>query len=520
MKQYQEPTEHLNQLILGLLIEELETPEIDLGERLVRALTKLASVRLDETIPSIVQKALESSGRTARRLLMVISCLANRIPESLAAHQQTIAQLLDRNDFFCRQTALRILKLVDEALTIDASVANAINEVETAYSSAISYPAYRLPKNPSDAFSAFLRRNTLSDFRRKVATCERILDVPTGSLAAAIEERLLAQGWSIHKEQDCVEDDWYGHVHPQGWPVVWITTGFQERVTEVLWGVLDEATEKFKLTETQIDLMWRTIQAVDPEYVNRGCIARPGDIPPLQVTDKEAWFSELQELESLQVVTASAHSESSDWITVFENRSLAHEEQYNVPYRQYISLTSFLIPLRSYGAKQELDEIDLLTERISFPDSDQAITLAQARRTLMMSGTSISDQASPPSVPLIAQHQNFMTFLGYRYVCLLASFIIDEMALTFENFDLVRDGEKVAVYEAWQEGYQDESYTRDKLSWGVRLRVRRDLLAGICKKYDRLLCTHSYEKREHFSSIYTRDADDTRDSRRYILYHL
>ena len=52
---------------------------------------------------------------------------------------------------------------------------------------------------------------------------------------AAIEERLIAQKWSIDDERDRVKDDWYGHVHPQGWPVVWITTEFQELVTETLW---------------------------------------------------------------------------------------------------------------------------------------------------------------------------------------------------------------------------------------------------------------------------------------------
>jgi hypothetical protein len=519
LKQYEEPSEDANYLVLDFVIDQLETPEIDQGERLVRALTRLSMARPEDTLPLIVNRALDSSGRTRRRMLMVLSCLAREIPESLAAYQQAIACLLDRNDFFSRQIALRILKVVAGVLALDESVIISIDRVERAYSHAISYSTYRLPRNPSAEFMPFLMRNTLPDFSRQVITLEKILRVPLGSLTAAIEESLHAQDWSIDQERDSVKDDWYGHVHPQGWPVVWITTHFQERACEALWIILDEAAEKLKLTQDQIGQLWCVIQAVDPEYITRGVIPRPRDIPALHVADKDEWFSELGRLESMHVANAKTRVDDGDWMTVFEKRRLAQEEQYNVPYRQEISLKSCLIPRRVYGEANVLDEIGFVTERIAGPDSGAAITLAQARGILIGRGSGIMDEGSPKSIPLIAEHRNPLTFSGYWIVCSLASFIIDELGLLFTNFDLTKDGEKVAVYEVWQEGYQDECYTREKLSFGARLRLRRELLAEICNRYGRMLCTRIDEKREHFKSIHDREPDDRRDSRRYILFH-
>ena len=123
-------------------------------------------------------------------------------------------------------------------------------------------------------------------------------------------------------------------------------------------------------------------------------------------------------------------------------------------------------------------------------------------------------------IPLIAEHENSLTFLGYLSVCTLASFIIKDFNLMFEGLNLIRNGEVVARYEAWQEGYQDECYTRDKLSFGVRLQVRQDLLIEICRCYHKILCIGINEKREYFKSIHRREPDERRYSRRFVLFHL
>ena len=116
-----------------------------------------------------------------------------------------------------------------------------------------------------------------------------------------IEEHLDIQNWSMDEEKSRIKDDWYKYVHPQGWPLVWITVEFQELVVEMLWNILDEAVEKLKLSPRQVEDLWRTIQTVDPDHVTEEIKTRPVDIESFNVVDKETWFEELDAVESFQV---------------------------------------------------------------------------------------------------------------------------------------------------------------------------------------------------------------------------
>ncbi len=517
LKEYAGPTFDENRLILQFCIEDLDTPEINHGERLIQALTRLAIARPQSTIPLLVSETLSANGRRLRRLLMILHTLANQKPNPLASNQQMLAKLLDREDFYCRHSAKCILRCVSKVSPLETAVSAAVERIDRNYSAAISHSTYRLPSKPSSAFSNFLKKNTLIHFSEQVKTIEKILQIQPGSLVAAIEECFNAQNWSMDEERSRIKDDWYGHVHTQGWPVVWITTEFQERVTEILWDILNEVAEKQRLSQAQIQWLWQATQMVDPEYVVREPMIRPSDIRMLRVAEKEAWFRELDEIESFQVGNASTDQQNTDWLTVFEKQMLAYEEKYNVPYRQKTSLISMLIPLQVYGGSDELDELNLPTERIA-QASAMAVTFEQVRDVLKNRGGD-GLNVNEDCIPLIAEHQNPRTFLGFWYICSLASFILDEFDLSFDGFDLTRDDEVVAKYEAWQEGYQAEAYSRERLSYGVRLRVRRDLIAEICLRYQRLLCTRIDEKREFYESKYDREPETRKESKRYVIYH-
>jgi len=221
----------------------------------------------------------------------------------------------------------------------------------------------------------------------------------------------------------------------------------------------------------------------------------------------------------MQVRDAKVHGVDEDWITIFENRSMAQEEKYNVPYRHELSLIGFLIPQQAYSESDMLDELELTTEQL-VPSALMSVTIKQAQHHAMTRGKYLNiDGISSECIPLIAEHQNWPTFFGYWNVCTLASFIIQEFNLNFEGMELIKDGKVVAKYEAWQEGYQDEAYTREKLSLGVRLRVRRDLLAQICNHYHKMLCVRIDEKRECYGSIHDKKPEEMSSSRRYIVYY-
>ena len=215
LKGYVEPDSDVDQRILHFSIEELGTQEVDLGERMVRALTRLAITRPDSAIPPLIRRALEASGRILRRLLMILHTLASQRPELLVSHQQLLSNLLDHEDFLCRQTAMRIFQRMSESSPLETSVAKAVERVDRKYSENHSYPTYRLSSSPSAKFSDFFKRHTLFDFSDQVSLMEDILQIRPGGLIAAIEERFSAQNWSMAEERSRVKNDWNGRVHPK-----------------------------------------------------------------------------------------------------------------------------------------------------------------------------------------------------------------------------------------------------------------------------------------------------------------
>ena len=519
LKGYVEPDSDVEQRILQFSIEELGTQETDLGERMVRALTRLATVRPQSAIPPLLRRALEASGRILRRLLMILHSIAVQRPELLHSHQQTLAQLLDREDFLCRQTAMNILHCVKEVSPLEIPVARAVQRVDKKYSASNSYSTYRLSSSPSAEFRDFFKRHTLYDFSDQVGLMENVLQVRPGVLIAAVEERLSAQNWSMAEERFRVKEDWRGRVHPQNWPVVWITTEFQELAAEAVGGILNEAAEIMKLSRNQLHQLWQSSQVVDPEYVAAGIMSRPLDIKILRVTDKDEWFKELDEIDAIQIGENDSENQSAEWITVFERRNLAQEdERSNVPFRQEIFQHAILAPLQVYGWSHELDKLEFLKESI-VPFGGMPVTLEQAREELTKKGRTNS-KFHHDSFPLFAEHLNPNSFMGYRSVCTLASPIISEFSLLFEGLNLTYEDKTVAKYEAWEEGYQNEAYSRAKLSTGVRLRVRRDFLARVCLRYQSMICIRIEETRAYHKYVENWKPDAKRDSKRYVLFHL
>ena len=94
-------------------------------------------------------------------------------------------------------------------------------------------------------------------------------------------------------------------------------------------------------------------------------MTRPLDIEVLCVSDKEEWFKELDNIESIQIGENETKKQSAEWITVFERRNLAQEgERSNVPYRQEILQHAILAPFQVYGGSHELDKLNFLNETI------------------------------------------------------------------------------------------------------------------------------------------------------------
>src|SRR3989442_9978838 len=77
--------------------------------------------------------------------------------------------------------------------------------------------------------------------------------------------------------------------------------------------------------------------------------------------------------------------------------------------------------------------------------------------------------------------------------------------LRFDGGMNMRMGEEeVVCYEEWQEGYEDDVYSRELLSTGIRLRVKHSLLRRLLAEAQRALVVQTEEKRTHQDSHWKR----------------
>jgi hypothetical protein len=122
------------------------------------------------------------------------------------------------------------------------------------------------------------------------------------------------------------------------------------------------------------------------------------------------------------------------------------------------------------------------------------------------------------SIPIIAHKRNFPSFIGFEFIASLPAFIIRDFELSFKGFDLYRDRTRVTRIHYWQEGYIDEPYSRDMLSYGVRLQIDANHLHEIVERYGLQLCTKEDEERQYFKSKYHQEADEKSNGTRIEVF--
>jgi hypothetical protein len=497
---------------IEFIFQELDTSEVDLGEKLVRALVILAIQRPEITLLPLLGRLSEASGRLLRRLLTIIFCIIEEEPDFVIPHVELLADLLERDHFLCRIVAMRMLEGLDKKHPLDDKMAEKLIRMEEMYTSGTKYSPLVEAELSSEYFE-FFDQCVPDFFMRQVAVAEQILEVEPGFLMAAVQHKLMGQEWSIETEKEQLEQDYDGHVHPQGWPMVMFTTTFFERFMDLLWECIDEVIRMLWLSSDQVDALWHLFQLADPSTARIGKLPRPGDIEPLIVTDKEEWLKELDMVPAFQT-----DEPVGDWINVCEWRHLAQDEFNNVPYKQHVIVQAYLVPQLVYGNASAIEEVDHFTEKIGW-HTEVSVTETQTAEILQTRRQS-RRLLNQESLPLISVQHNSPFFAGHSIVCSLASFIVQDFKLVFDGLNLLQEDKLVAQYEEWQEGYQDEPYSREKLSYGTRLKVHRDLLTAICQRYRKLLCIHIDEEREFYRSIYKRTPDEASRSHQYILYHL
>jgi len=492
LKTFSDEKEDFNSLTISLIIDQLETPEIDHGNRLVDSLAEYCIKKPKVGLPIIFQRLKNVDGLLRHRLHILAYIISHRNPILLLPFADEVSSLLEFNNFQSKMMGLKILGALVQAGSINDQTKRKMEAVNRSYSKTIQHKTFRLfSLIPSPEFRAFTKYLTIN-LHERVEACSQIIGCKSDDLWAKIENELKKDKWNEKDEIKIFYDEWRDFSHPQGSPVIPFITTADLKVLAVLNEILDEVVEKSAFSEDQVEALWRILQPCDPDYNYSVIAPKPESIEPLRIKDKDEWFAELEKKDK----TIERIKSKEEWITLFEKRQLAQDDPYHVPYRSYILMHSSLIRKGLICSYDDLDKEGFFVLMMKAYHKKEAITLSQAKEVVKkQTGRAKGDE---PFLPIITWGDNAPFFKGYSDVLSLAGYLVTQYDLKFKGFDLYKEGELVVSYEVWNEGYEDNSYSRQSLSSGTRLQIRRNFLQQILDDYCMELCQSFFEKRQFY----------------------
>ena len=515
LKNYSQDVDDFDQLAVHFLVDELDTVEIDLGNRLIDAYRELCLARPEIALPIFVERLLDADELPKSRLLTILYMVAYNSPQLLMPYAEKISDLLNAKHFQWKMMTIKLLQFVEQSGSVSETVKERLRSAQHYYSPIINCSTFRLPhNNPSDRFLGFFTKNTKIPNQDQIGSCCEILPIDKNAILANIEHVLKREGWTEEDENERLKNEWNGHVHPQGFPGVMILTTFDLRVFNLFNQILDEIVEKDRLSTNQLEALWRILQPADPEYKLSNIKPKPKDITPLVVSDKEMWLSELNGTHG----KVRCEPITQEWVTLFEQRILAQDTTYEVPYRSVLMSYSSLIMGDLEFSFEDLEKGSFCVLKLSTFDDNECITLNQARKLLTNHRNLIPDYHDL-FLPILMWKTNHPLFFGYHKLVALPSYLKNQYGLTYKDFDLYKNDVCVMKYEVWQEGYQDESYSRELLSYGTRLMIHRGLLQKIFQDCDVELCQSIFEKRLYYGSKYDAKAAEMNSSTAFVIIH-
>jgi nucleoside-triphosphatase THEP1 len=514
LKDYVSEKDDFNELAINFIVDELCSIEIDLGNRLIDACREFCLLKPEIVLPIFIKRLSNADELTRSRLLIIFYMIAYDSPNLLIPYAEEISKFLDLKHFQMKMTVMKTLQLIEQVNSIPESVKKRLKIAQQHFFPTICRQSYKmLDIQASNKFLNFFKKNVVKTIQLQIESCCKVLSINEDNVLAKIENMLKQTGWTEEKEREKLKDEWNGYIHPQGYPRVWIFQFFDLRVFNVFNQILDDIIENSSLASNEIEALWRILQPADPEYKLSSIKPKPNDIERLIVSNKDAWLSELHNTQG-KVIPKQI---TNEWITIFEERILSQDEEYNVPYSSRLLLYSSLIKKGLSLSFEELEKECAKIFMLKKYDDNEFITLEQARDLILNEKwTGILQQNS--SLPILIWKTNSPLFYGYHEVVSLPQYLIKQYALEYRNFELYTKNKCMVKYEVWQEGYVDETYSRELLSFGTRLLINKSLLENIFNDYNFELCQSISENRVYYSRI-KKNPDEMNHSTNIIIIH-
>jgi len=481
--------------ITHFLLDLVGEPEIEQGTRIVRALAHLARSRPELVCRVTTQRTVNAEPLLRERLESLLDALASLCPHTLAPNLERLLPLLKETNFRLRLSLIRVIRTVADTQALDPAVMSAADEAERAYTPIISYPSRRfLDSAPSADFLRFLRRWALFDLPHRIqAVCE-LLGLQVGVAYSYIERALRSQNWTEAVETERLKSDWHNNARDNR--AVWIVPQFHTLVSELLQKFIHETLENGRYSAKLLVVVGNVLRTSDPAFIETLPGVKPRDIYALDVTDGAEWVAAIQTVATPTVEVLPADG----WTTVFEERLQSQTDGSHPLFISNVRVRSLLVAPALANQPGVLPNVKLWSSAIPLFHPKEHLTLSEARKRLVQESKSPEDVAGD-FLPLVSSHDNGKAFLGFRSIAFLHPLWLNQYSLSINGFEIMLDGRCVARIEEWQEGYEDEVYSRDLLSAGMRLDIRNDWLNRLLIDSDRALVVHNEENRRWFKDF-------------------
>lgn len=468
-----------NNQFVNLLVDQLSTPELDLGERLIVAFEELIEKHGKFIVPILIERLNSAEGIQLWRLIILLTNLASTNPELFREHCESLISICKCNNIFIRLSVYKSFMLVFSEEIPPEKVTGYIQKVESDYSSKIFYKGFRIMHSkPTKDFTELVSKGALFLFKRQLeAVCE-IFDLEIESVQAYLERKFIDDNTTVEHELSKVKSMWTEFSHPQGWPINWFYSDFHVKVSELLYETLDEILRKQRLSKDYLDVLWLVIQACDPKFCAYKLKPLPRDIQPLFIVNKEEWFvGQLFSGSDYEKIIKIEESIPDEWITVFEFSQLSQDNPYHIEYATQIHVSSVLFK-PELVEKIKRDNIQEYCEHEVVLHSKENLTWSQFLNALR---TKVYKPIlNNMIIPFISYREKQIGFIGFHKIANFSSFIIQEFSLSFKDFDVFDGDEKIGYFEAWQEAYSDEKYNKKPISFGTRFRAKNKFIQKIC----------------------------------------
>lgn len=475
--------------IVEFLVDLIGEPEIDQSERLIRVVVDLAKTR-PALVCRVVSRRMQNVDPLLReRLEVLLNALAWLCPSELSHHLETLVPILKEPHFRLRTTLVRIIHRIGETVPISAEIAFAAEEAERAYSPLIAYPTRRfLHTKPSPEFVGFLKHGLLTDLRDRIKYIGDLVRIHPGAILYHIEQSMRKSGWNEAEENERLKSEWEGNVDEKC--VVWFVPSFHTRFSELLQIFLHQVVENGRYEEETLSTLKNIVLGGDPEFVATLPEAKPIDIPPLDVTDAAVWNEEIRTHVNLIVETLPVDG----WTTIFEERLLSQTTGSHPIFSSTLRVRSLLVTPAFTNRSQEWPPEYSWSDQIHCRYIDENLSLQDARLGLL-AAKEIPYDLSGNVLPLVSIHKNGALFHGCNTIAFLHPIWLARFDLEIKGHQITLNDQCIAHLEEWQEGYEDNPYTRDMLSAGTRLVVRNDWLRTLLLVWNRSLIIQRSENR-------------------------